>query len=290
MTFRQNWGEDRVWFHDKTAACSRCQRVGPMLLRWMHSSSWLRVALCFDWWTCSNWRNASRRRAGTAGERCKGKDVVSVKKMLSIRQRAVAGIMADSCVIRCAMCTHLADRNRLTTHNTVHNCLYSSLRVRFRNTSMPRTHKDTDKQKALRQHGTLNPRPQDVATSSVPGQRFLRPGRHGSGQVRDAPPGPCRQTASFPGGHEFGFSRPSFYQASRAFEQSWLVRAGSAETRPQKRSQTHAGSDGVRPRKANIEIRRSASFQLAELVKTDFNVQVHPRSIERQLLREKKRR
>ena len=30
--------------------------------------------------------------------------------------------------------------------------------------------------------------------------------------------------------------------------------------------------------------------QLAALVQTDFNVQVHPRSIERQLLREKKRR
>ena len=27
---------------------------------------------------------------------------------------------------------------------------------------MPRTHKDTDKQKALRHQGTLNPRPQDV--------------------------------------------------------------------------------------------------------------------------------
>jgi hypothetical protein len=35
----------------------------------------------------------------------------------------------------------------------------------------------------------------------------------------------------------------------------------------------------------------SLSFvQLAALVKADFNVQVHPRSIERQLLREKKRR
>ena len=35
----------------------------------------------------------------------------------------------------------------------------------------------------------------------------------------------------------------------------------------------------------------SLSFvQLATIVETDFNIQVHPRSIERQLLREKKRR
>ena len=52
--------------------------------------------------------------------------------------------------------------------------------------------------------------------------------------------------------HEFGFSRPSFYQASASFEQAGLVRAGATETRSQKRSQTHAGSDGIRSSKANI--------------------------------------
>jgi hypothetical protein len=42
---------------------------------------------------------------------------------------------------------------------------------------------------------------------------------------------------------------------------------------------------------ANQKADPSLSFaQLAELAKKEFDVQVHPRSIERQLLREKKRR
>src|SRR3954451_10445261 len=45
--------------------------------------------------------------------------------------------------------------------------------------------------------------PSGCTTSSVPGQRFLRPGRHDSGQVRDAPAGSCRQCVSFSGGPRF---------------------------------------------------------------------------------------
>ena len=40
---------------------------------------------------------------------------------------------------------------------------------------MPRAQKDTDKQKALRQHGTLNPRPQDVRHHLFRGSEFFDP-------------------------------------------------------------------------------------------------------------------
>ena len=40
---------------------------------------------------------------------------------------------------------------------------------------MPRAQKDTDKQKALRQHGTLNPRPQDVRHPLFRDSEFFDP-------------------------------------------------------------------------------------------------------------------
>ena len=124
------------------------------------------------------------------------------------------------------------------------------------------------------------------ATSSVPRQRFLRPGRYDSGQVRDAPTGPCRPSVSFPGGRRVWAFPAVVLPGQRGLRAGGRVRADATETRSQKRSQTHAGSDGIRSHKANIG--SVAQFpSLAGLVKTDFKVQVHPRSIERQLLREK---
>src|SRR3954447_2018167 len=94
--------------------------------------------------------------------------------------------------------------------------------------------------------------PSGCTTSSVPGQRFLRPGRHDSGQVRDAPAGSCRQRVSFSGGPRFWAFPAVVLPDQRQLRAGWPVRAGASETRPQKRSQTHAGSDGIRSGKANI--------------------------------------
>jgi transposase len=88
---------------------------------------------------------------------------------------------------------------------------------------------------------------------------------------------------------EFGFSRPSFYQANSSF-----AKAGLAGLAPLKRGPK--GGHKLTPEvmefiAANQKAEPSLSFaQLAELAKKEFDVQVHPRSIERQLLREKKRR
>jgi transposase len=88
---------------------------------------------------------------------------------------------------------------------------------------------------------------------------------------------------------EFGFSRPSFYQAEFAFEQS-----GLSGLLPEKRGPRsgHKLTPEVMKFVAEQQAAQpSLSFaQLAEAVKQNFNLQVHPRSIERQLLREKKRR
>ena len=154
---------------------------------------------------------------------------------------------------------------------------------------MPRTHKDTDKQKALRHQGTLNPRPQDVRHPLFCDGDFFDPDDmiqvkyEMLRQVR-VEKRPVSQAA-----HEFGFSRPSFYQANATFEQAGL--SGLIPLRRGPRSGhklTAEVMEFVRTKRISDP---SLSFvQLAALVKADFNVQVHPRSIERQLLREKKRR
>jgi transposase len=88
--------------------------------------------------------------------------------------------------------------------------------------------------------------------------------------------------------HDFGLSRPSFYQASAGFE-----RAGLSGLAPLKRGPRSGHK--LTPEVMEFVQRKRISdpllsfLQLAALVKTDFGVQVHPRSIERQLLREKKR-
>jgi transposase len=88
---------------------------------------------------------------------------------------------------------------------------------------------------------------------------------------------------------EFGFSRPSFYQAEFTFEQS-----GLSGLLPGKRGPKSGHKLTPEVMKFVDEQRAadpSLSFaQLTEAVKQEFNLRVHPRSIERQLLRKKKRR
>jgi transposase len=86
----------------------------------------------------------------------------------------------------------------------------------------------------------------------------------------------------------FGFSRPSFYQAQEAFEQN-----GLSGLLPQKRGPRngHKLTNDVvefinQARAADASLK---SEDLVEMVKNRFGVLVHRRSIERQLLRQKKR-
>ena len=90
--------------------------------------------------------------------------------------------------------------------------------------------------------------------------------------------------------HSFGFSRPTLYQAMSAFEERGL--AGLLPRRPGPR-RAHKLSDDVvgfvkQLLTDNSELRAD---ELASRVQAEFNLSVHPRSIERALdRREKKRR
>jgi len=150
-----------------------------------------------------------------------------------------------------------------------------------------RAKRNSGKQQTLRQQGTLNPRPQDVAHPLFQASDFFDPDdllqiKYEMLREVRVEQRPVSQTA-----REFGLSRPSFYQAQVSFQQG-----GLSGLLPNKRGpksghkltvtvlQFVAGQRAAQP---------DLSFaQLAELVKQKFALQVHPRSIERQLSREKK--
>ena len=88
---------------------------------------------------------------------------------------------------------------------------------------------------------------------------------------------------------DFGFSRPSFYQAQSAFEQD-----GLAGLVPRKRGpkQAHKLTDEVLAFIGEIR-EEQPSIRLPDLVKQiekRFGIKVHPRSIERRLLGHQKKR
>ncbi|HEX3092252.1 MAG TPA: helix-turn-helix domain containing protein [Candidatus Angelobacter sp.] len=154
---------------------------------------------------------------------------------------------------------------------------------------MPRPKPETDKQFALRQGGMLNPRPQDVRHPLFHGGDFFDPDdlvqvKYEMLRQVHVDNQPISQAA-----RDFGFSRPSFYQAKASFAEAGLVGLSPLKRGPK-------GGHKLTPavmqfivakQKAESEL----SFaQLAELAQQEFDIQVHPRSIARQLLREKKRR
>jgi transposase len=143
--------------------------------------------------------------------------------------------------------------------------------------------------KALQQQGTLNPRPQDVRDALFHQHDFFDP--HDLVQVKyemlrrvQAEGESVTDTSA-----DFGFSRPSFYQALSAFE-----RDGLAGLVPRKRGpkQAHKLTEEVlafigEARQKEASVRLPA---LVKLIQERFGMSVHPRSIERSLLRHQKKR
>ncbi|MGB6943834.1 MAG: helix-turn-helix domain containing protein [Bryobacteraceae bacterium] len=141
---------------------------------------------------------------------------------------------------------------------------------------------------ALQQQGTLNPRPKDVRDDLFLQDNFFDP--RDLVQVkyemlrRVQTEGQSVTDASA----NFGFSRPSFYQALSAFEQD-----GLAGLVPHKRGpkQAHKLTQEVLTFIGEMR-QKEPSVRLSDLVKLiqeRFGTKVHPRSIERSLLRHQKK-
>ena len=141
---------------------------------------------------------------------------------------------------------------------------------------------------ALQQQGTLNPRPKEVRDELFLQDEFFDP--RDLVQVkyemlrRVQAEGQSVTNASA----NFGFSRPSFYQALSAFEQD-----GLAGLVPHKRGpkQAHKLTEEVLTFIGEMR-QKEPSVRLPDLVKLiqeRFGIRVHPRSIERSLLRHQKK-
>ena len=141
---------------------------------------------------------------------------------------------------------------------------------------------------ALQQQGTLNPRPKQVRDELFLQDDFFDP--RDLVQVkyemlrRVQADGQSVTDASA----NFGFSRPSFYQTLSAFEQD-----GLAGLVPHKRGpkQAHKLTHEVLTFIGEVR-RKEPSARLPDLVKLiqeRFGIRVHPRSIERSLLRHQKK-
>lgn len=154
---------------------------------------------------------------------------------------------------------------------------------------MARTPPDDPKTQALRQSGTLNLRPQDVQDELFREREFFD-----SRDLVQVKYEMLRRVSKE--GHSisqaaaaFGFSRPSFYQAQTVFGTS-----GLAGLVPQKRGpkQGHKLTPEILEfvRKTRTEDTAVRSAALTQMVQERFGVTVHPRTIERALLRDQKKR
>jgi transposase len=152
---------------------------------------------------------------------------------------------------------------------------------------MPADRRKDEKQRLLRQQSTLNPRPDAVThplfrDSEFFDSRDLLQVKYEMLRLVSIEKRPVTEAAK-----AFGLSRPSFYQAQAAFEHNGL--AGLIPQKPGPRG-GHKLTSAVmefltRTRIAEPAVRPE---RLARLVKKNFGVQVHPRSIERQFVRQKK--
>jgi transposase len=156
--------------------------------------------------------------------------------------------------------------------------------------AMPqRTHDDDPKLRSLRQSGTLNLRPQAVTDELFITNDFFD--AHDLVQVkyemlrRVERDGQSITEAAA----KFGFSRPSFYQAQSAFQQSGLDGLIPQKRGPKKaRKLTGKIVDFVM--KLQQEEPSLGSSDLTNRIEKRFGVSLHPRTIERGLARSQKKR
>ena len=153
--------------------------------------------------------------------------------------------------------------------------------------SSPRSPDHQQKRQTLRRHGTLNPHPEAVSHPLFHNSGFfdaddliqvkyemLRQVHIDKGSISES-------------AQAFGFSRPSFYQAQTALQQDGVFGLLPHRRGPQggHKLTTEVMEFVAQQRTADPFL---TAQQLAESVRKRFQVQVHARSIQRQLLRQKK--
>jgi transposase len=147
---------------------------------------------------------------------------------------------------------------------------------------------DASKRDALRQQGTLNPRPRDVTHPLFQDSEFFDSRDLIQVKYEMLREVHVENKSVSQSAVAFGFSRPSFYQAQTAF-----VRDGLSGLLPRKRGPR--GAHKLTPEVMAFvdEARRVEPSlgipELARRIEERFDLQVHLRSIERRLRKKKPR-
>ena len=154
---------------------------------------------------------------------------------------------------------------------------------------MAKTRPPEPKVGALRRQGSLNPHPEKVtdplfAASDFFDNRDLVQVKYEMVRRVRADGQPVGRSAS-----AFGFSRPSFYQARAALEREGL--AGLVPKKRGPRGSHKLGREVMDFIQGQLsEEPPPGSSELARRVRRRFKLRVHPRSIERALARQEKKR
>lgn len=143
------------------------------------------------------------------------------------------------------------------------------------------------KRQTLRRHGTLNSQPDSVTHPLFQNSDFFDPGDLLQVKYEMLRQVHVDQQSISEAARAFGFSRPSFYQAQAAFQEDSVFGLLPHKRGPQGGHKlTSEVMDFVLQQRS--EDPALTPEQLAQAIQKRFRVQVHPRSIQRRLLAEKK--
>lgn len=153
---------------------------------------------------------------------------------------------------------------------------------------MAKSKQPDPKHDELQRRGTLHPHPEQVTDELFQGDAFFDP--RDAVQVKyemlrrvEVDGRPVARAAA-----DFGLSRPSFYKAQAAFTQAGLPGLLPARRGPRGAHKMSAPVMDFLEQELTTEPRLGAR-ELARRVREQFDVVVHPRSIERALARRQKK-
>jgi hypothetical protein len=145
------------------------------------------------------------------------------------------------------------------------------------------------KRQTLRRHGTLNPEPESVTHPLFHNNDFFDPDDLVQVKYEMLRQVRVDNNSISESARAFGFTRPSFYQAQTAYQQDGVFGLLPHKRGPQGGHKlTSQVMEFVAQQRA--EDTTLTPEQLAAAVQKRFQVQVHPRSIQRRMVRQKKRR
>jgi transposase len=145
------------------------------------------------------------------------------------------------------------------------------------------------KRQTLRRHGTLNPEPDSVTHPLFHRNDFFDPDDLIQVKYEMLRQVHVDSSSISESARAFGFSRPSFYQAQAAYQQDGVFGLLPHKRGPQggHKLTSEVMEFTAQQRTENPSL---TPEQLAEAVQKRFQVQVHPRTIQRRLRPQKKRR